>query len=366
MLQVFAQENTTTSTCGNERTLQVTDTSGLELLQSEINCQDGGEIFVLWSGEIGLNSPLEIDSGTNLSIAGRGGSAVARGNQTQLFMVYEGGELTLTDIELSGGKATYGGAISSNGNLVLNACVLEGNNATMSGGAVYAAAGTITISGSTFIGNNAGKYGGAVYALDAEMVIQNEARFEANVAEEGGAVNCQGTLSSTNRCTLDNAVFLRNNSSEKVEVDLGELVDIDDATRIDNAWSVIYGGGAASFLYSDVSISNCTFINNMAEVSGGALYGGDSTNMNITGCLFEDNYSIGYGGAITGGTMIIDGNTEVIHNYAERHGGGVSDNNTMYLIDYCKKRARLAWMDPLPLQIALPLSPDYINLCVTR
>ncbi|CAN0338896.1 unnamed protein product [Ascophyllum nodosum] len=171
--------------------------------------------------------------------------------------------------------------------------------------------------------------------MGAELVIDDGTRFDGNQADEGGAVYCRGSNGSSSEnslltapCTLSDAVFLRNNASVEGEivegdVDFSLVVDLDDNTEKGNPWRFLSGGGAATFVNAEVDISNCVFTKNSAQVAGGALYGGDATNLSISGCTFEGNSALGYGGAVAASSVTFGGGTELRDNNVSRNGGGI-------------------------------------------
>ena len=322
------------SSCGSEKNLQVVDATGLEKLKAAVNCSGGGDVLVVWSGDVTLESPVLVGSETFLTVLGLGGGgAVARGNsQTRLFEVSPGAKLTLSELKLAEGSEVKGGAILSNGSLTLDTCEFVENVATSgNGGAVWAGGGDVTISGVEFSGNSAAIFGGAVFTMGAELVIHDGTRFDGNQAEEGGAVYCRGSDGSSSEdslvtapCTLNDAVFLRNYASIGGDVDISDVVDLDDYIENENPWRFLFGGGAAAFINAEVNISNCVFSKNSAQVAGGALYGGDTTNLIISACTFEGNSAVGVGGAVAASSVTFGGGTELRGNNATRNGGGVS------------------------------------------
>ena len=338
---ISLRANALVAACGSEENLRIDDATGLENLKAAVNCSGGGSVVAVWSGDVTLESPVLVGSGTFLAVLGqREGGAVARGgSQTRLFEVSPGAQLTLSRLKIAEGSAPQGGAILSYGSLTLDTCEFDGNVATnKSGGAVWAGAGDVTISGVEFSGNSATSFGGAVFTLGAELVIDGGARFDANQAEEGGAVYCRGSNGSsedsllTASCTLRDAVFLGNNASMEKDVDLSDVVNLDDYTNnVGSPWRVLFGGGAATFVNAEVNISNCDFIKNSAQVAGGALYGGNATKLNINGCTFEGNSAVGVGGAVAASSATFGGGTELRGNNASSHGGGVSTPHSTLL-----------------------------------
>ena len=327
--------------CGSDENLQVHDATGLQKLKAAVNCSGGGDVFAMWSGDVTLDSPVLVKSGTFLTVLGQGGGgAVARGNsQTRLFVVSPGAQLTLSELKLAEGSALNDGAILSYGSLTLDTCEFDGNVATDgSGGAVCARDGNVTISGVEFSGNSATFFGGAIFALDAQLVINEGARFDSNQAEEGGAVYCKRSDGSsedsllTDLCTLRDATFLGNNASVENDVHFSDILNSYYADNTSATPSeFIFGGGAATFVNAEVNILNCNFIENYAKVAGGALYGGDATNLNISGCTFEGNIALGFGGAVAASSVTFGGGTELRGNTADGYGGGVSTPHSTLL-----------------------------------
>ncbi|CAM9217775.1 unnamed protein product, partial [Laminaria digitata] len=306
------------SECSETRTepILVEDALGVAALQVAVNCTDGGTVHADWAGRVPVGTPIVVASGTSLSVTGADTEAEAYASGvTRLFEVARGGGLTLTGMKLSGGSAEEGGAISSSqANLTMDNCTVEGNVATTgNGGAVWANGGNLTIVGGQFLSNIATRYGGAVLTIDATLVVQSGASFHDNEAIVGSALFCEGSeaaeITSGVLCSLSNAVFTSNNAAgedtgdEKIE-DLG-------------------GGGAAAFLNAKVGVTDSVFSGNFARIAGGALYGGDNTFIEVNGCTFEDNTSQLYGGAISASSMTLDGGTMITNNAVSKSAGAV-------------------------------------------
>lgn len=310
------------TTCASQSTpIQVQNLSGVSELRAAVNCSDGGQLDAVWAGVVTLDAPISIGPGTFLSITGEDRLAEAQGGlATRMFNVFPGGGLALTQLKLSAGTAPIGGAIwSSTATLTLDGCTFEGNFATAGdGGAVWAQGGELTIIGGEFVGNSASGLGGAILAVDAALVIRDGASLERNKAAEGGALYCAGADlpgSVTATCSVIDAVFISNNASRET------VVDFED---IELLWVGLNGGGAGAFLNADVDVTNCVFNQSYAQLSGGALFGGNSTDITIDGCAFTNNTTPGYGGAIAAYSTTVGGDTQIMHNFADRNGGGVS------------------------------------------
>ncbi|CAM9909015.1 unnamed protein product [Ectocarpus sp. 4 AP-2014] len=311
------------TTCGSTSPLRVETVAEAGVLGAAVDCTDGGTVEAVWAGTVTLAAPISVGAGTFLSITGEDDSAeVQGGGQTQMFYVSSSGGLTLTNLRLSGGSAASGGAVyASASSVALNSCVFDGNFATAGGGgAVWAEGGNLTIVGGEFSGNSASGNGGAVLATDAGLVIRDGTRFEGNTAVEGGGLYCGGNETTafandaTSSCSLSEAVFIANNASRETEIQYPSYwVSTDE----------VDGGGAAAFWYAEVNISDSVFGSNYAQLSGGAVFGGNSTEMAIDGCKFENNTTLGYGAAVAACSATLGGSTTLTNNSAEENGAGV-------------------------------------------
>ena len=176
------------------------------------------------------------------------------------------------------------------------------NNTAYSGGAMYNSGGTAIVELSNFTSNRATStgtaHGGAIYWLggsnyDAIM----DCYFEDNQAIStdghyacGGAIYWSNGGGSTRNARIINSTFVNNLASR-------------------------HGGAIDWFSSDDGRIEDCTFINNTARSDGGALYAGDdgSTGKNLTvkNCNFTGNHANVRGGALSlqfGNSHIIDCN----------------------------------------------------------
>lgn len=316
------------TTCGPSpvTVVRVENATDALALDAAVNCSDGGTVQAVWAGEITLDAPISIGSGTFLSITGEDSLAEVRGgSQTRLFDVSPSGGLVLKHLKLSGGSAASGGAIhSTSATVSLEGCEFDGNDATAGdGGALWVQGGELTVVGGEFSDNSATGNGGAVLAVDARVVIQGGTLFVENRAMvEGGALYCGGaenaiTADSTAPyCSLTGAVFTSNSATLQEDVSLSSI----------EKWADLYGGGAAAFYRCEANLTNSVFEFNFAQVSGGGVFGGSDTAMVIDGCTFENNTTPGYGAGVVVTTATIGGGTLVTANSAGETGGGVSDS----------------------------------------
>lgn len=322
-LNSLASAQNSSSVCETARItpIRVEDATGVVVLREEANCLNRGSLEAEWAGvALVISTPIAVASGTFLSVKGDNTVAEVEGaSQTRLFEVSPGGSLNLTQLRLSGGSAENGGAIySDEATLTLSNCTLTGNTATLGdGGAVWADGGSITIVGGEFSGNRADQNGGAVLATDATLVVKDGSRFENNKAVEGGALYCgvagaELATGSGPSCSISNAEFVSNNAS------LETFFDFEDVIR----WEDLDGGGAAAFWFTDADITDSVFSDNYAQFAGGAVFGGNDTDIQVQGCSFSRNIAKGYGGGVAASSMTLGADTQLLDNQAILYNGG--------------------------------------------
>ncbi|CAM9556317.1 unnamed protein product, partial [Sphacelaria rigidula] len=292
--------------------------------QVAVNCSGGGQVEAVWAGSVTLDATIGIGAGTFLSLSGQDDTATVVGAATgsRLFSVSAGGGLQITALTLRGGKDTEGGAIRSSGAVTLEDCVLDGNEATSGdGGGVWADGGSVIIVGGKFSGNVASKRGGAVRIVNATLDVSDGAVFEKNKAEEGGAIFGLGAPENTasegsdKTITLANSIFESNNASTEVPV----------TDTIAPPWDWLEGGGALALSQAVVEIRGCTFDLNYAQLSGGAIYAGESSQpVLLDDCTFRNNTTPGFGGAMCAASAVLTGGTQMESNHAALDGGAVS------------------------------------------
>ncbi len=256
-----------------------------------------GTVFY-FGGSISLGSDLPAITST-LTIAGPGATLMTvNGNNHHLFYVNTGAHLTLTNLTLANGSASFGAAIyiDSLGTATVTDSDLSGNVATNNGGAIYVVNGTLNLSNTTLYNNNAGNAGAAIYS-DAGMLTLSDCAFTSNDTTNstglGGALyNRFGGLSVTG-CT-----FTGNFSPTGGAIynDGGSLKLI-NSTLTSNSGHT--GAGLYSGNFGTTLITNSTFSLNNATINGGVY------NANGTLTLNNSIFAAGNGGACyrAGGTI---------------------------------------------------------------
>ena len=310
----------------------------------------GGAIFINKgsNNDIIENCTFEGNHLTNLTEGHNGGAIDCRGENLTIDYVdftnngaYTGGAVYMAsdskNIRIFDSNFTSNYAMGDGGalglkaeSLVINNTIFKSNTAVRHGGALYAGGnGTNnTIRYTTFEDNRAGDHGGAIDWLASAAVFEY-INFIKNTAEYGGGIYLNG-VSSNSRL---NSVYFRENSATKN----GGAIDCNASmmglnnTIFESNHAGEYGaalcreanatggfGGNNSFIKNHaeiagaalawlsvdgININNYKFINNTADLSGGAIYvRGDSPNCKVRNSYFENNrvndVQNGQGGAI--------------------------------------------------------------------
>ena len=283
--------------------------------------------------------------------------------------IYNDGSLTLSDVKLSDNAAdSYGGAVFNNGHLVVGNSVFDSNDIVNRGSASvdYGGAaiynwydGILTVSGSNFTNNiknykngdrlvgavatigdatisdsyfvnNAGRWGGAISASgyliagdDVNTLTVSGSTFKENGGLYGAGIFVAGSDFTVSDCVFDkNTAFGKgnmtpnnNNGAAIVVTDTGK--DITGAITGSNFTNnKAQYGGAIYICEGNIKITNSKFINNSADVEGGAIDISTvkgNPEVSISGSKFINN-SASYGGAIVNVKDLTVRNTEFVNN----------------------------------------------------
>lgn len=169
------------------------------------------------------------------------------------------------------------------------------------GGAVYVSAREVSVANSRFSGNAAIGKGGGLYADSSGSVTITNTYFSENVVKssngDGGALvvyASKGSFITGCHFSGNNAGYTSGNGGA-VYVQSGDATMTDCSFRDNVAGS--QGGAIATYQFSNITISNTTFINNTASTGGGgAIYvTGSYTNISLTSNTFSYNTAAGCG-----------------------------------------------------------------------
>ena len=283
--------------------------------------------------------------------------------------IYNDGSLTLSDVKLSDNAADgYGGAVFNNGELVVSDSVFDANDIVNRGSASvdYGGAaiynwydGVLTVSGSNFTNNiknykngdrlvgavatigdatisdsyfvnNAGRWGGAIsasgYLIAGDDV--NTLTVSGSTFKENGGLYGAGIFVWGSDFTVSDCVFDKNTASGKGNMtpnnNNGAAIEVTDTNKA--IAGIITGsnftnnkaqyGGAIDICEGNIKITDSEFVNNSADVEGGAIDINTvkgNPEVSISGSKFINN-SASYGGAIVNVKDLTVRNTEFVNN----------------------------------------------------
>ena len=225
------------------------------------------------------------------------------GNDQHNIFWIKGGNLTVNDITLTGGRAgNYGGAINAEDGSVLTVTNsrLEDNHAGLLGGAIATSNSNVVISSSVFVGNSSGSLGGAL-------------SFFSNGPGDVGwkETDVVATL------LIDRTAFGEDVPSGCAAADIS--ADPEN-------WASA-SGGALDLAGGDVTIRRSSFIGNKAGTDGGAIYASPWQ------FLFENNtVSCNRADADGGGIYVIVGDLTLRHNTIYQNSAG-DEGGGLYSVD---------------------------------
>ena len=264
----------------------------------------------------------------NIRIDGKGHTIDAK-NLGRIFKINNWCDVTLTNVTLTNGNATVGGAIYNFGNLDL-VHVNFVNNTAKYGGAIMNYAYGLVLDDSTFT-NNTAKIGGAIYNYGIGFVVGNST-FANNTAEDAGAVYNEGDNS-----VVGNSTFVNNTATSigGAILNNGKLV-VDNSAFEDNAANY-YGG--AIFNWDDLQVTNSAFDGNDILVrniramdnvdhGGAAIYNWKNGKLDISKSNFTNNIKNYKNGNLLVGAVATIGDATISDSYfvnnAGRWGGALS------------------------------------------
>jgi predicted outer membrane repeat protein len=171
------------------------DTTATGTLRHALTSAGEGDAITIQAGlgTITLNSALpQITKG--LAIIGNGVTLTQNGftpsGATSLLWCYSIAGVTISGIHFTGGRASVGGSIRTEGRTTLESCIFSDNqaiNLNIGGGAIFNAGGILIVTGCTFYGNSANR-GGAISYTNGGTVTLTGNIFYGNSAVEGGNV----------------------------------------------------------------------------------------------------------------------------------------------------------------------------------
>ena len=254
----------------------------------------------------------------NIRIDGKGHTIDAK-NLGRIFKINNWCDVTLTNVTLTNGNATVGGAIYNFGNLDL-VHVNFVNNTAKYGGAIMNYAYGLVLDDSTFT-NNTAKIGGAIYNSEDCFVVGNST-FTNNTAKIGGAIYNYGI-----GFVVGNSTFVNNSAADGAGAIMngGRGFVVGNSTFANN--TATSKGGAIYNYGIGFVVGNSTFANNTAEDAGAVYNEGD--NSVVGNSTFANNTAEDAGAVYNEGDNSVVGNSTFVNNTATSIGGAIINNGKL-------------------------------------
>ena len=296
--------------------------TGLGSANLTVDAVSNSRVFYIGTAASGVEvaiSGLSIIDGDAVSDSGGG-----------LYDAHDG-DLTLTDVSITGCVGDYGGAVYkySDGTVKIIDSTISDNYADSSAGALYLyGQSDLIITNSTFDGNSANGDGGVGELGNAGNVTITDSTFSNNTARSGKGGALYITTDVTGNVSISGSTFSDNESfygGGAIFAENGGSFTISSSTFSGNSsgtWGgALYMGSEAQI----ITITDSLFVDNSSTYGGGAIdFDKDDQVVTINNSTFVDNTSGSDGGAIRkdrGGSLTI--NMSTITENSARNGGGV-------------------------------------------
>ena len=335
-------------------------------LQNAINLVDGIltlDSDIAMTDDEAANFVNGVIINKNIRIDGKGHTIDAK-NLGRIFEIDGGFAVTLTNVTLTNGNATVGGAIYNFGNLdlvyvnfvnntakyggaIMNyayGLVLDDstftNNTAKIGGAIYNSADCFVVGNSTFANNTATSNGGVIFNYGIGFVVGNSTFVNNSAADGAGAIMNGGrgfvvgnsTFANNTATSKGGAIYnygigfvvgnstFANNTAE----DAGAVYNEGDNSVVGNSTFANNTAEDAGAVYNEGDnsvVGNSTFVNNTATSIGGAII--NNGKLVVDNSAFEDNAANYYGGAILNNGKLVVDNSAFEDNAANYYGGAI-------------------------------------------
>jgi predicted outer membrane repeat protein len=252
----------------------ITLTNGdLDIKQPLTIIGPGPGALIISSGTRGYRVKIEPSAVVSIS----GVSFQNSKNLTSGF-IYNGGNLTLTNSNVSGNSSGdldsregFGGGISNFGVLTVSHSLISGNKATRKGGGI-SNYGLLTLTDTIISGNSTTGDGGGIYTDSSGSLSLTNSTVSGNTADgDGGGIASNG-FSNGGPLSLTRSTISGNTASGN-------------------------GGGISN--YGHLTLTNSTISDNRAAHNGGGIFdGGTTSQANLSFCTLYGNSASGQGGAI--------------------------------------------------------------------
>ncbi len=199
------------------------------------------------------------------------------------------GNHTLINVFVTSNTARAGGSIYNATQLFIDSATFSFNNATSSGGAIYAsssAAGNVNILGTVYFSSNTANFsGGAVYNSTGSLITAvagSVISFLSNNASVSG-----GAIMNFGNVALDNSLFTNNTADQSG----GAINNSGGIFTLSTGVFTLNSSGFGGAFYNSsafLNLSNILFSSNSATAlsagnGGGAVYNSNNAKINISG-----------------------------------------------------------------------------------
>lgn len=192
--------------------------------------------------------------------------------------------------------AGQGGAVYSEGALIVDESVFRQNDADVGGGISLVGVHALSlITRSAFVSNYGGDAAGAIECAYGASMVLERSDFYWNSAQKGGAIRLGWT--STVTPLVDYCRFQSNEADHggAILLRVAEIV-IDHSFFVENYG--LYAGGALRFEAAGGDVCRSTFRRNVTRYEGGAADIRGASTPAFANCSFEGNFSGYAGGAV--------------------------------------------------------------------
>lgn len=327
------------------------DTAGLIAAIQAANANPGADTIHLAAGSDYAFAAGSFNSSAlpviedELTIEGNGGT-IERVSASSFRIITNNGQLTLNDVTIAGGSASTGAGVVNNGLLILNGCTLSENRGGGNGGAIFNPGGArVEATDTRFERNAANGHSGGAISSNGQVMVTG-CIFTDNESDSGGAIDSAGSVVVSGCTFTDNFTTsglggaINNYNSGTLEVrsssftgnqagssggaisQRGLFTTLEDCTFTGNS-ALTRDGGALHVELGTASAERCVVTANTAQDHGGGINAGVPFSM--TECLISENSAGLDGGGMRGynsGGFHLNRVT-VTANTAGREGGGV-------------------------------------------
>ncbi len=182
------------------------------------------------------------------------------------------------------------GVFNWNSSPILTKCTFENNLATSGGGGMSNWNDSLPmVTDCTFTGNSADYVGGAISNSESSLTVTN-CVFLDNSATIGfgGGIGDIGSEDGTSQLLVTGCTFLSNTAEDGGGMSIASLATVSDCLFSGNlATTHEHGGGGMLIGGTSVTVSNCTFERNSAQMGGGLTIANSSPE--VANCTFWGN-----------------------------------------------------------------------------